>query len=115
MSGAPRCRNAELLGGRFEHRHVVQQRTIAEQKRLLKEQQEIISELQERQNLLELKHETEKAEQLAIQLKLSASPSVIKMRYLPWPLLYSRNPNAKKNVILEISFKIELGLLCVTN
>ncbi|KAK3515552.1 hypothetical protein QTP70_024400 [Hemibagrus guttatus] len=81
MSGAPRCRGAELHGGRFEHRHVAQQRTIEEQYRLLKEQQEMISELQERQNLLELKQEAEKAEQLAIQLKLTASPSVFKMSH----------------------------------
>ncbi|XP_053467453.1 coiled-coil domain-containing protein 191 isoform X1 [Ictalurus furcatus] len=77
-SGAPRCQSAETRGGRFEHRHMAQQRTIAEQKRLLKEQQDIISELQEKQNLLELKQEAEKAEQLAVQLKPSASQNVIK-------------------------------------
>ncbi|XP_026794011.3 coiled-coil domain-containing protein 191 [Pangasianodon hypophthalmus] len=78
LSGAPRCQSAEMRGGRFEHRHVAQQRTIAEQKRLLKEQQEVISELQERQKLLELRQEAEKAEQLAVQLKMSASQNIIK-------------------------------------
>ncbi|KAK2814892.1 hypothetical protein Q7C36_023158 [Tachysurus vachellii] len=78
LKGAPRCQSAEMPGGRFEHRHAAQQKTIAEQNRLLKEQQDIISELQERQKLLELKQEAEKVEQLTVQLKPSASQSVIK-------------------------------------
>lgn len=108
-SGAPRCQSAETRGGRFEHRHMAQQRTITEQKRLLKEQQDIISELQEKQNLLELKQEAGKAEQLAVQLKPSASQNVIKTRYLPQHLSHTRNPKA------TVFIKIELGLLCVTN
>lgn len=59
---------------------MAQQKTIAEQKRRLKEQQDIIAELQERQKLLELRQEAEKAEQLAVQLKPSASQNVIKTR-----------------------------------
>lgn len=88
---------------------MAQQRTITEQKRLLKEQQDIISELQEKQNLLELKQEAGKAEQLAVQLKPSASQNVIKTRYLPRHLSHTRNPKA------TFFIKIELGLLCVTN
>ncbi|XP_027030885.2 coiled-coil domain-containing protein 191 isoform X2 [Tachysurus fulvidraco] len=78
LKGAPHCQSVEMPGGRFEHRHAAQQKTIAEQNRLLKEQQDIISELQERQKLLELKQEAEKVEQLTVQLKPSASQSVIK-------------------------------------
>ncbi|KAM9436713.1 coiled-coil domain-containing protein 191 [Clarias gariepinus] len=78
LSGAPRCQSAEMRGGRYDHRHLAQQRTIAEQKRRLKEQQDIISELQERQKILELRQEAEKAEQLAVQLKPFPSQSVFK-------------------------------------
>lgn len=81
-NGAPRCRSTERRGGRFEHRHMAQQKTIAEQKHLLKEQQDLISELQERQNLLELRQEAEKAEQLVVQLKPSGSQNVMKTRYI---------------------------------
>lgn len=98
-SGAPRCQSAEMRGGRFEHRHVAQQKTIAEQKRLLKEQQEVICELQERQKLLELGQKAEKADQLAVQLKPSASQNVIVTRYLPRHLLHISR-SSKQNVAL---------------
>uniref|UniRef100_A0A8B9GTW2 Coiled-coil domain containing 191 n=1 Tax=Astyanax mexicanus TaxID=7994 RepID=A0A8B9GTW2_ASTMX len=55
-NNAPRCQSAER-GGRFEHRHLAQQQTIAEQRRLLKEQQELILHLQERQNFLDFRQE----------------------------------------------------------
>lgn len=93
-NGAPRCQSTEMHGGRFEHRHMAQQKTITEQKRLLKEQQDIISELQERQNLLELRQEAEKVEQLLVQLKPSASQNVIKTRYIPQHSSHARSPNA---------------------
>lgn len=117
-SGAPRCQSAEMRGGRFEHRHLAQQRTIAEQKRLLKEQQDIISELQERQNLLELGQEAEKAEQLTVQLKQSVSQNVIKTRYLPYHLSDTRNLKAAafcKKENYTVKFYQEPVLLCVTN
>ncbi|KAF5903632.1 coiled-coil domain-containing protein [Clarias magur] len=78
LSGAPRCQSAEMRGGRYDHRHLAQQRTIAEQKRRLKEQQDVIAELQERQKILELRQEAEKAEQLAVRLKLFPSQNVFK-------------------------------------
>lgn len=90
LSGAPRCQSAEMRGGRYDHRHLAQQRTIAEQKRRLKEQQDIISELQERQKILELRQEAEKAEQLAVQLKPFPSQSVFKTRYRLWHLSHDR-------------------------
>ncbi|XP_076868794.1 coiled-coil domain-containing protein 191 [Brachyhypopomus gauderio] len=81
LTSAPRCRSAEVRGGRFEHRHAVQQQTIAEQRRLLREQQDLISHLQEKQNVLELRQEAERTAQTAaasgpVDVRHAASPSV---------------------------------------
>ncbi|KAG9283323.1 coiled-coil domain-containing protein 191 [Astyanax mexicanus] len=74
-NNAPRCQSAER-GGRFEHRHLAQQQTIAEQRRLLKEQQELILHLQERQNFLDFRQEAERhAESAVPPLKVPLKPS----------------------------------------
>ncbi|KAI4888011.1 hypothetical protein NFI96_034673 [Prochilodus magdalenae] len=81
LSSAPRSRSAEVIGGRFEHRHATQQQTIAEQRRLLREQQELISCLQERHTFLELRQEAERTAESAattrtVQPKNSATHSI---------------------------------------
>ncbi|XP_019897152.2 coiled-coil domain-containing protein 191 isoform X3 [Esox lucius] len=62
VNPAPRGHGAEWRGGRFEHRHLSQQQTIAEQRRLLREQQEQIARLQEKQSMMGLKQESQMAQ-----------------------------------------------------
>ncbi|XP_029979062.1 coiled-coil domain-containing protein 191 isoform X2 [Sphaeramia orbicularis] len=63
-------------GGRFEHRHAVQQQIITQQRKLLKEQQVQIARLKEEQSMMGLELEAQKTAQL-IQL---SSPGGTKLK-----------------------------------
>lgn len=56
-------------GSRFENRHAVQQQIITQQRKLLKEQQEQIAQLKEKQSMMGLELEMDKAAQL-VQLTM---------------------------------------------